>query len=151
MKSASLKLGVCYCVLFCTSALLWSCGPAPYGGGTLNPTGEAFTLDLGGGVTMELVRIPAGTFKMGSENGSRAEVPVHSVTISRDYYMGVYEVTEAQWYAVMGNDPSWDGGCDNCAYREALWDDARAFVATLSNMTGYSPRLAPRKRPRCVG
>jgi formylglycine-generating enzyme required for sulfatase activity len=62
------------------------------------------TIDLGGGMKLEMVRIPAGTFQMGS-NDYDCEKPVHSVTISKDFYIGKYEVTQAQWEKIMGNNP----------------------------------------------
>ncbi len=105
------------------------------------PTGETVTLDLGGGVTMELVRIPAGSFMMGSENGFSDERPVHSVTISRDFYIGRYEVTQAQWRAVMGNNPSSFSGCDTCPVERVSWGDIAGFNTALSNRTGYGLRL----------
>lgn len=62
------------------------------------------------GVTMDFVEVPAGRFQMGSpvnEVGRAAdEGPVHEVTISRPFLLGKFEVTQAQWCAVMGNNPS---------------------------------------------
>ena len=76
-------------------------------------TGTLVTLTLPGGVTMVLMRIPAGNFQMGSNDGSdwswdpTVEKPVHTVTFSQAFYMGKFEVTQAQWLAVMGNNPSY--------------------------------------------
>ena len=95
-----------------------------------NPGDDTVTkhlsLDLGKGVSMKLVLIPAGTFKMGNNDtpaetikkvgGGRPsqeeneehladEYPAHEVTISKPFYMGIYEVTQAQWKAVMGTEP----------------------------------------------
>ena len=60
----------------------------------------------GNGVTMEFVRIPAGSFYMGSPSSEKGrddfEEPVHEVHITKPFYMGKYEVTQAQWKAVMG-------------------------------------------------
>src|SRR5437773_7155888 len=55
---------------------------------------------------MAFVLIPAGTFKMGSDTGDADERPVHQVTISKAFYLGKYEVTQGQWQAVMGTNPS---------------------------------------------
>ncbi len=66
-------------------------------------TGQNITADLGGGVKLEMVKIPAGTFQMGQAGIAE---PVHTVTLSKDYYMGKYELTQAQWIAVMGENPS---------------------------------------------
>ena len=58
------------------------------------------------GIKMEFVRIPAGSFNMGSppsEEGRESdEGPVHQVQITKPFYMGRYEVTQSQWKAVMG-------------------------------------------------
>lgn len=62
------------------------------------------------GLTMEFVRIPAGSFNMGSPSSEKDRVynegPVHEVRITRPFYMGKYEVTQAQWKAVMGTTVS---------------------------------------------
>src|SRR5437588_7455038 len=54
---------------------------------------------------MEFVSVPAGTFTMGSDNGSNDERPAHQVTISKPFLIGRYEVTAGQWKAVMGKEP----------------------------------------------
>ena len=105
------------------------------------PTGETWTLRLGGGVTMEFVRIPAATFVMGGNQGDSREQPVHEVTISQDFYIGQYEVTQAQWEAVMGDNPSHFAGCDDCPVEQVSWDEAVDFCDTLSATTGYDIRL----------
>ena len=77
------------------------------------------TIELGKGREMKLTLIPAGTFMMGAElsleetikrHGGRAqhlscEHPRHEVTISKPFYMGVYEVSQAEWKAVTGTEP----------------------------------------------
>ena len=57
---------------------------------------------------MEFVLIPAGTFQMGSNDSDADsdEKPVHTVRITQPFYLGKYEVTQSQWQAVMGNNPS---------------------------------------------
>ena len=55
---------------------------------------------------MAFVLIPAGAFDMGSESGEADEQPVRSVAISKPFYIGRFEVTQAQWFAVMETDPS---------------------------------------------
>ena|SRR5258707_7171997 len=69
-------------------------------------TGRRRAVNLSGGVSLEMLEIPAGSFCMGSNNGSSDEKPVHQVTINYSFYIGKYEVTQAQWQAVMGNNPS---------------------------------------------
>ncbi|MFP4502229.1 MAG: SUMF1/EgtB/PvdO family nonheme iron enzyme [Candidatus Hydrogenedentota bacterium] len=78
---------------------------------TTAPNGEITrTVDLGGGVMLDLVWIPPGEFLMGSpeseERRSDPEGPQHPVEITRGFWMGKYPVTQAQWEAVMGNNPS---------------------------------------------
>jgi formylglycine-generating enzyme required for sulfatase activity len=91
---------------------------------------------------IEFVLIPAGSFMMGSTNGDADERPVHKVTIEYPFYMGKYEVTQAQWQAVMGNNPSHFKDCDNCPVEQVSWDDAQGFIRKLNQMNdGYRYRL----------
>ena len=68
--------------------------------------GKTWTNSIG----MAFVLIPAGTFIMGSPDSDaeadEEEKPTHRVTISQPFYLGKYPVTQAQWEAVMGNNPS---------------------------------------------
>ena len=64
------------------------------------------------GLANSFVPIAAGEFMMGSQNGYNNEKPVHRVRISRSFEMGKYEVTQAQWSAVMGNNPSFFKGAN---------------------------------------
>ncbi|MEW6235527.1 MAG: SUMF1/EgtB/PvdO family nonheme iron enzyme [Candidatus Omnitrophota bacterium] len=61
--------------------------------------------------------IPAGTFMMGSPESEKDqdpdEGPQHQVTLTKPFYMGKYEVTQAQWQAIMGNNPSYFSGKSN--------------------------------------
>jgi formylglycine-generating enzyme required for sulfatase activity/serine/threonine protein kinase len=94
------------------------------------------------GIGMELILVPAGSFMMGSTNGSGDEKPVHEVRISQPFYMGKYEVTQAQWQAVMGNNPSYFKNCDSCPVEQVSWDDAQQFLARLNERNdGFHYRL----------
>lgn len=93
---------------------------------------------------IEMVFVEGGTFKMGatSEQGSDAdsdEKPVHSVTVS-NFYIGKYEVTQAQWKAVMGDNPSSFQG-DNLPVENVSWDDIQEFIKKLNQLTGKTYRL----------
>ena len=99
------------------------------------------TLDLGGGVKMETVLIPADTFTMGSGRGPfESEKPAHKVTISRPFYMGKYAVTQEQWQAVMGADPSRFKGADR-PVDGVSWKDAQDFCRAASAKVGKTVRL----------
>ncbi len=67
---------------------------------------EARTLDLGGGVSMELIQVPAGVFRMGSDQGRPDEKPARDVTVDRPFWLGRTEVTQAQWREIMGTNPA---------------------------------------------
>lgn len=89
-----------------------------------------------------LNKIPAGTFLMGSYEGvgDEDELPVRNISITETFYMGIYEVTQEQWKAVMGNNPSYFVG-DNLPVETVSWNDAIAFCEKLSQMTGYKVSL----------
>ena len=107
------------------------------------------TLNLGGGVTMDLVHIETDTFTMGSPTTEKGhekwESPQHEVTLSTPFYMGVTEVTQAQWEGVMNTQP-WEGqdytkaGADYAA-SYISWDDATTFCTALSKKIGRTVRL----------
>lgn len=71
--------------------------------------------------------IPAGTFQM----GNKKEAPVHQVTISGDFYMGKYPVTQAQWEAVMESNPSTFKGDDH-PVEQVSWDDCQEFIRRIN-------------------
>jgi formylglycine-generating enzyme required for sulfatase activity len=104
-------------------------------------TGNNYSENLSGGVRLEMVGIPAGSFCMGSPagKGESDEHPQHQVTVSA-FYMGKYEVTQAQWRAVMGTNPSSSKG-DDLPLESVSWDDAQEFCRKLSQMTGHEYRL----------
>ena len=91
------------------------------------------TLDLGGGVTWEGVLIPAGTFVMGSPPGEAktaeqsANEKQHKVTLTKPFYLGKFELTQAQYEKVMGDNPSPNKG-DDLPVHNVSWQNARDFV-----------------------
>jgi formylglycine-generating enzyme required for sulfatase activity len=83
---------------------------------------------------------------MGSTNapeGVENEKPVHQVSINYSFYLGKYEVTQAQWHAVMGNNPSNDEDCGgNCPVQSVSWNDAQEFINKLNELSdGLQYRL----------
>ena len=102
--------------------------------------GKAFTDPVTG---MELVFVKGGCFDMGDTfgDGRSDEKPVHNVCVS-DFYVGKYEVTQGQWKAVMGNNPSHFRECgDTCPVEMVSWNDVQGFIQKLNNKTGKSFRL----------
>ncbi|WP_291529435.1 bifunctional serine/threonine-protein kinase/formylglycine-generating enzyme family protein, partial [Bacteroides sp. UBA939] len=87
----------------------------------------------------EMVYVQGGAFQMGSESGFDNEKPVHQVTVS-SFYIGKYEVTQAQWRSVMGTNPSHFKG-DNLPVESVSWTEAREFASRLSTATGKRYRL----------
>jgi formylglycine-generating enzyme required for sulfatase activity len=76
-------------------------------------------------------------------NGGSDQEPVHEVTISQAFFMGKYEVTQGQWQAVMGSNPSHFKECgSNCPVEMVSWDDAQAFINKLNETNdGFKYRL----------
>jgi len=91
----------------------------------------AYSEDLGNGINLEMVCISGGTFQMGSTESS-SEQPVHEVTI-QPFYLGKYPITQEQYQAVMGSNPSYfkDKG-EKRPVENVSWDDAVKFCEKLS-------------------
>ena len=92
------------------------------------------TFDLGSGVKLEMVWVPAGSFMMGSpdsEEGCRYDETQHHVTLTQGFWLGKYEVTQGQWEAVMGSNPSHFKGKD-LPVETVSWDDCQEFIKKLN-------------------
>ncbi|NBR07888.1 MAG: formylglycine-generating enzyme family protein [Planctomycetes bacterium] len=99
--------------------------------------------DLGKGVKLEMVLIPAGRFMMGSpasENGRGSSETQHEVTLTKPFYMGKYAVTQEQWEAVMGNNPSETKGA-KLPVTCVSWEDCQEFIEKLNTSTKGNYRL----------
>jgi len=88
-------------------------------------------------INMKFVKIPAGSFMMGSPSDEPGryddETPQHSVTISKPFYMQTTEVTQGQWKAIMGSNPSYFSNCgDNCPVENVSWNDIQDFIKKLN-------------------
>jgi formylglycine-generating enzyme required for sulfatase activity len=97
-------------------------------------------------VRMEFVLIPAGKFMMGSPKSeagrSDSEDTQHGVTIAAPFYLGKYEVTQGEWKAVMGSNPSMFKGDDRLPVEGVSWDDCQEFITRLNaKKDGYVYRL----------
>jgi formylglycine-generating enzyme required for sulfatase activity len=132
--------------VFCVSVLLATLVLPRIG----QPAEKGYTNSIG----MAFVRIPAGAFMMGSANDDPDardfENPQHRVTISKPFYFGTYELTQAQWEAVMGSNPytlprsnpfyHLPGTAERITRPNhpatVSWSDAQAFIARLNDMEG---------------
>ena len=87
---------------------------------------------------IEFVWIPPGEFRMGStsRHADSDEKPVTRVRITRGFWMGKYEVTQAQWKAVMGSNPSRFKNCGDWPVEEVSWNDVQEFIRKLNARSG---------------
>lgn len=99
---------------------------------------EAKTISLSGGVSLKMVFIPPGTFTMGSSE-NESERPEHQVTLS-GFWMGKYPITQAQYQAIMGNNPARFKG-EGRPVERVSWYDATEFCSRLSKEVGESYTL----------
>jgi len=101
---------------------------------------KELVVDLGGGVKLEMVLIPAGEFLMGSPDSDKDafdyEKPRHRVRITKPFYLGKYLVTQEQWQAVMGNNPSYFAGRRKNPVEQVSWDDCQKFLGKLNGKFG---------------
>ena len=112
-------------------------------GGAEAPAAPEKVLALGGGVEMAFALVPAGAFRMGSpqeEEGHNDDEILHEVRISRAFYLGRHPVTQAQYQAIVGSNPSYFQGPD-LPVEMVSWFDAVAFCELLSERLGRKFRL----------
>jgi formylglycine-generating enzyme required for sulfatase activity len=91
-------------------------------------------------IEMKFAWIPPGTFLMGGGYFDE-DKPIHRVTLSKGFYMAIVPVTQAQWQAVMGYNPSSSYRGDNLPVQMVSWHDCQEFCATLHKLTGKPIRL----------
>lgn len=105
--------------------------------------GQLFTVDIGHNHQLEMVLIPEGTLMMGSpeeeEGRSSDESPQHEVKIA-PFFMSKYVITQAQYFEIMQDDPSFFEG-KNRPVDKVSWDDANLFCTKLSELTKQKFRL----------
>jgi formylglycine-generating enzyme required for sulfatase activity len=89
--------------------------------------GKSWRNDLG----MDFLLIPAGEFTMGSDRESN-EKPAHKVRINKSFYLSVYEVTQAQWQAIMGNNPSSFKSDPKLPVETVSWEKVQEFIRKLN-------------------
>ena len=104
-------------------------GPGPGGGSRQSAAGSSWESPLG----MEFAWVPAGRFVMGSPEGRDGDEVQHEVRISRGFWMGKYEVTQGEWEAVMGANPSHFKSCGaRCPVESVSWEDVQGFIQKLN-------------------
>ena len=107
-------------------------------------SGNTLTIPVKNGINIEMVKVEAGSFNMGAtpemQDPDTDEKPVHRVTLTNNYYIGKYEVTQALWKIVMGSNPSNSKG-DNLPVEQVSWNDCQDFISKLNAMTGKRFRL----------
>lgn len=118
-----------------------------------SPNPPVLTLMLPSNVKLEMIKIPAGSFLMGSTEAEvkrlnqeystdwyNCELPQHRVTL-QEYYLGKYPVTQEQYQAVMGNNPSNFKDNSKNPVESVSWNDAKAFCQKVYELTGKKVRL----------
>jgi eukaryotic-like serine/threonine-protein kinase len=112
------------------------------------------------GILLEMVKIPAGSFLMGTEEAEvirlckeyrtddyKYEMPKHRVNL-QEFYLGKYPITQEQYQAVMGNNPSEFQDNPKNPVENVSWDDAQEFCRKLSQKTGKKYGLPSEARNR---
>ncbi len=118
-----------------------------------SPKLPVLILDLPNNIKLEMIKIPAGSFLMGSSEAevkrlnheysidlSNRELPQHRVTL-QEYYLGKYPLTQEQYQAVMGNNPSCFQDNPKNPVENVSWNDAKAFCQKVYEKTGQKVRL----------
>ncbi len=123
--------------------LLLSCSrnvPSPFPGNHPAKSFTVLTIPIPNlspdAIPMDMVCIPAGQFMMGSAASDpdrhSTESPQHPVTLTHAFYLGKYEVTQAQWMALMESNPSYFQGNGNQPVETVSWEDCLRFIAKLN-------------------
>jgi formylglycine-generating enzyme required for sulfatase activity len=152
MKNELLDSNIALIVTVAAAISFVGCGKSPQaanapstekGGGSAGSKAEV-AFGLGNGVKMEFILIQPGSFTMGSDNPNPAfegERPPHKVTITKPFYLGKHEVTQEQWEAVMGSNPSHFKGPKR-PIENVSWNDCQDFLAKLKQKAaGYDVDL----------
>ena len=96
---------------------------------------------------MEFVYVKPASFMMGSpssKQGRGSYEKQHRVTLTKGYYLQTTEVTQGQWRAIMGNNPSRFSNCgDGCPVEKVSWNDVQAFISKLNRKEGTNRYRLP--------
>jgi len=108
---------------------------------------SGFELSKTNSIGMEFVYIKPGSFMMGSpsnESGRDDDEVQHRVSITKSFYIQTTEVTQGQWKAVMGSNPSHFKNCgDDCPVENVSWNDVKEFIHKLNQREGSGTYRLP--------
>ena len=146
------RISIVVLVLVAVGSLAFAAAEEPKADGKTKSPPKELTFDLGKGVKLEMVLIPAGEFLMGSPDSDKDadpdEKPQHRVRITKPFYLGKFLVTQEQWEAVMGNNPSHFKGPKN-PVEQVSWDDCQQFLEQAERRSGR--RRSSSCRPKHSG
>jgi formylglycine-generating enzyme required for sulfatase activity len=117
----------------CADASGFNCSNYSHIHDVIIPILHTFKNSLG----QEFMLLPAGTFTMGSpsgELGRESNETQHQVTLTKAFYMQTTEVTQEQWKAVMGSNPSAHKGCPTCPVEYVSWNHVQLFITLMNHM-----------------
>lgn len=110
-------------------------------------SGSTLTIPVKDGISIEMVKVEAGTFVMGAtregmryEKMDKKELPAHKVSLTKEYFIGKFEVTQLLWNTIMENNPSKNKG-EKLPVEQVSWNDCQIFIAKLNRITGRKFRL----------
>jgi len=90
-------------------------------------------------IDSNMIMVIGGSFKMGSKNLEH-DNPIHQVSID-NFFIGKFEITQANWFAIMENNLSEHHGCETCPVERVSWYDVQEFLKKLNTFTGKKYRL----------
>ena len=91
-------------------------------------------------LVIEMARVKGGRFDMGDDSAAMDRRPAHTV-ILHDFSIGKYEITQKQWTAVMGSNPSPYNYCDDCPVTNVSWNDVQVFLEKINTLSSKHYRL----------
>ena len=91
-------------------------------------------------IIKNMVFIEGGSFEMGNPNGGEDEKPLHIVNVA-NFYMCKYEIRAKEWKQIMGNNPCYFVGCEDCPVESVSWNEIQNFINKLNELSEKKFRL----------
>ncbi len=126
------------------AATAFACAAIFFGVSWLIPPTTATGSLKGGSISLEFVLLGPGDFVMGSPKGEPNrdnDEDQQKAIIENPFYMQTKEISQKQWETVMGNNPSYNKGCDGCPVEKVSWNDAQNFIERLNKLGAGTFRL----------